>query len=236
MPSHLSKLWSQWLNEIIRLRDFEIPRTVKPPWFVVSKVEFHHFCDVSLFGYGFCSYLRLVSSAGDIAVSLVTSKSRVSPIKPITLPRLELSADAAAVKASVVLEREFAYSSVSHFFKCDSQVVLSYISNEARRFHLFVANRVAYIHTHTDVCQWRFVPGSKNIADVASRGCSRKELANSAWFTGPWFLYESVVPSFDVSLKTSEDDCEVRKSVRFPQRERCKVWKILWFMSRRSSA
>ena len=82
-----------------------------------------------------------MSSAGDIAVSLVTSKSRVSPIKPITLPRLELSADAAAVKASVVLEREFAYSSVSHFFKCDSQVVLSYISNEGNvKLHKFVSN------------------------------------------------------------------------------------------------
>ena len=213
LPSDLSKLWSQWLSEIIQLRDLEIPRMVKPPGFVVAKVEFHHFCDGSLVGYGFCSYLRLVSSAGDIAVSLVTSKSRVSPIKPTTVPRLELSAAVAAVKASIVLEREFAYSSVSHVFWCDSKVVLSYINNEARRFHLFVANRVAYIHTHTDVCQWRFVPGSKNIADVASRGCSPKELANSAWFTGPSFLYESVVPSFDVSLKTSEDDCEVRKSV-----------------------
>ena len=32
----------------------------------------------------------------------------------------------------------------------DIKVVLGYIANETKRFHLFVANRVGFIHFHSD--------------------------------------------------------------------------------------
>ena len=36
------------------------------------------------------------------------------------------------------------------FFWTDSKVVLGYIVNETKRFHLFVANRVGFIHSNSD--------------------------------------------------------------------------------------
>ena len=56
-----------------------------------------------------CSYLRLIDSSGAVSVKLVFAKSRVSPIKPVTVPRLELTAADLAAKCSIMLEREFKF-------------------------------------------------------------------------------------------------------------------------------
>ena len=78
--------WEQWLHDILELQHINIQCCVKPRGFSVHKAEFHHFCDASLLGYGVCSYLRLVSPQGEVHVSLVLGKSRVTPIKPVTIP------------------------------------------------------------------------------------------------------------------------------------------------------
>ena len=50
------------------------------------------FSDASELGYGVAAYLRQVDVENNIHVSLVFGKSRVSPIKSVTIPRLELTA------------------------------------------------------------------------------------------------------------------------------------------------
>ncbi|XP_045448098.1 uncharacterized protein LOC123656463 [Melitaea cinxia] len=40
--------------------------------------------------YGACLYIRSVHKSGLVTVHLLTSKNRVAPIKPTTMPRLEL--------------------------------------------------------------------------------------------------------------------------------------------------
>ena len=105
---------------------------------------------------------------------LVLGKSRVTPIKPVTIPRLELTSAVVAVKAAITLNEEFTYENTEHFFWTDSKVVLGYIANETKCFHLFVANRVGFIHSNSDKGQWNYVPGSQNVADIASRGSSAK--------------------------------------------------------------
>ena len=91
-------------------------------------MEFHHFCDASSTAYGVCSYVRTIDSNDKPQTSLVFGKSRVAPLKPITIPRLELNAALLAVKISRMLDLEFQYDDAKHFFYTDSQVVLSYIA------------------------------------------------------------------------------------------------------------
>ena len=82
-----------------------------------------------------CTYVRLIDPNGLVSVALVFAKSRVSPIKPVTIPRLELTAAVLAVRCSVMLERELKFECpVKHFFYSDSTVVLGYISNSTRRY------------------------------------------------------------------------------------------------------
>ena len=143
------------------------------------------------------------------------AKSRVSPIKPITVPRLELTAAVLAVRSSVMLEREFKFGcSVKHFFYSDSTVVLGYISNSTRRFQVFVANRVGTIQSLTTASQWSHVSGKENPADLASRGCLPSVLPQTNWFQGPTFLQKQ--GAFDYTplyYPLPENDENVRKTV-----------------------
>lgn len=70
----------------------------------------------------------------------------------------------------------------------DSKVVLGYIHNQARRFYVFVNNRVQHIRQFSSPDQWRYVPTDHNPADQGSRSVSAACLSSSTWFSGPDFL------------------------------------------------
>ena len=79
-------------------------------------------------------------------------------------------------------------------------MVLGYISNEARRFHVFVTNRVQQIKAHSNTSQRKYVGSSENPADIASRGLNADELVkNSVRLKGPEFLWKQ-----DVSVTERE--------------------------------
>jgi hypothetical protein len=55
------------------------------------EMKLHGFCGVSENAYGACVYLRTFSFDGTIQTRLLTAKSKVAPLKTLTIPRLELS-------------------------------------------------------------------------------------------------------------------------------------------------
>ena len=178
----------------------------------VKSVELHSFSDASVNGYGQCSYLRMVNNRDEVHCTLVMAKSRVTSLKPVTMPRLELTPAVVSTKESSFLQKELSYEDINQFFWTDSIVVLGYISNEARRFHTFVANRVQEIHNHASPDQWHYIDTKENPADDASRGLGASELIRSnRWWNGPNFLWQPLPdqPNFDPQL--SLDDPEVRK-------------------------
>lgn len=79
-----------------------IPRTLDEP----TCMELHHFSDESCKGYGQCSYLQIVSVTGAHCPILIR-KSRVAPLKVVTIPKLELTAAVLSVKVSSFLKAEF---------------------------------------------------------------------------------------------------------------------------------
>ena len=96
-----------------------------------------------------------------------------------------------------------------------SEVVLGYISNDARRFHTYVGNRVQHIHDRSKPEQWHHVSGKDNPADEASRGLTVQEILNNRkGFNGQPFLWERLVPAANVShpIRLKEDDIEVRRN------------------------
>lgn len=95
-------------------------------------------------------------------------KARVTPTKTVTIPRLELTAAPISTKISKMLHRELNHDNMTNIFWIDSQIVLGYIKNEARRFHVFVANMVQQIRNLTDVAQWRNVSSGDNPADCGT--------------------------------------------------------------------
>ena len=218
LPESLRSRWERWRSGFHKLGSLGIKRCFKPAGFGrVVKTELHHFSDASHSGYGQCSYLRLVNEEGQCHCSLVMSKARVVPLKPITIPRLELSAVVVSVKISSMLQQELNFSDAEEMYWTDSKIVLGYIANDSRRFHVFVANRLQLIHEHTVQSQWRHVDTKENPADIASRGISADELLkNSEWFNGPSFLWKSELPiSDEEEPEVSSEDCELKKTQVF---------------------
>ena len=135
------------MADLPKLSQFSVDRCFKPAGFdFISSSQLHHFSDASEAGFGSVSYLRLVNGQGAVHCSFLCAKSRVAPLKTITIPRLELSAAAISVKQDKVLKRELEIPiSSQSVFWTDSTAVLRFVRNETRRYHTFVANRVALI-------------------------------------------------------------------------------------------
>ncbi|XP_063740237.1 uncharacterized protein LOC134864868 [Eleginops maclovinus] len=190
IPPELKPKWEAWLQDLQSLQKIEIPRCFIPETLgTVRKIELHHFSDASTNGYGQCSYIRVVADE-KVHCALVMGKARVAPIRVTSIPRLELTAATVSAAVSNTLREELELEIDREFFWTDSQVVLGYIKNEARRFHVFVANRVQKIRDTTDPSQWFYVETGKNPADHASRGLKVAELLDSSWLRGPDFLWQ----------------------------------------------
>lgn len=217
IPDDLHMRCERWRKGLKEPADLQIRRCVTPDDFDDVKVrEFHHFSDASSTGYGQCSYLRLVDVAERFHCSLLMGKARVAPRKAITIPRLELTTAVVSVKVYALLKQELEFGNALHYFWTDSSVVLGYIMNDARRFHVFVGNRVQQIRDHTNPSQWRYVSSKDNPADIASRGATASELINSSWLSGPQFLWQNELPPSEdysdiSSIDRLKDDPEVKK-------------------------
>ena len=116
------------------------------------------------------------------------AKSRLAPIKRLTVPRLELQAATLAARQNALLRKELDLDLGSSTFWTDSTIVLQYINNTEARYHTFVANRVAEIQETTDAKEWRHVPTQDNPADDASRGVPASSLSEARWLHGPKFF------------------------------------------------
>lgn len=213
VPDHIRKKWEAWRTDILHLKNLTIERCFKPRNFKgVKDVELHHFSDASTSGYGQCTYLRLVDDEGNVSCSLVCGKSRVVPLKPVTIPRLELTAAVLSTSVSSKIEKELGFDNVVEVFWTDSKVVLGYLNNVSRRFHVFVANRVQRIHEKSLPSQWHYVESAQNPADIASRGITAKEMSKgSMYLQGPDFLKQQILPSaVSESFVVRENDPEVK--------------------------
>jgi len=221
VPDAVKARWEKWRTDLQHIQDLSVPRCYKPKEIGhVIKAELHHFSDASKKGYGQCSYLRLTDDQYKIHCSFVIGKSRVTPLKTVTIPRLELSAAVISVRVSTQLGKELRLENVEEIFWTDSKVILGYISNESRRFHVYVANRVQEIHDKSSPKQWKYVETKSNPADEGSRGVCAREIMNSKWICGPEFLWKSEDQwpdtkrtQEDVRCEPREQDPEVKGSV-----------------------
>ena len=116
-------------------------------------------------------------------------KSRVVPLKFVSVPRLELVAAVLAAELSAVIVRELQFELSPVRLWTDPVVVLRYLHNVSTKFETFVANRIDLLHTISSLNQWCYVPSSVNSADIASKGLWPDKVDSSnAWFCSPMFL------------------------------------------------
>ncbi|CAM4729270.1 unnamed protein product [Leuciscus chuanchicus] len=194
------------------LGEHKMERALGVQW-CISSDKFQFRVRVNRF-YNGCAKTRIVLKSGEVHCALVMGKARVAPTKVTTIPRLELSAAVVATRTSVLLKREMEIEDMQEYFWTDSKVVLGYINNDEKRFHVFVANRIQQIKSSTEPSQWQYVASENNPADHASRGFMAKELVESNWFTGPRFLWQKDLHKEEEfkEIELNEDDPEIKRA------------------------
>ena len=107
VPPEYSSSWEKWLNDLPKLSSFPVGRSVIPEGLgpVISS-QLHHFSDASEVAYGSVSYLRLVNEEGRVHCTFLFAKSRLAPLKSVSIPRLELSAATLSLRQNRMLKRE----------------------------------------------------------------------------------------------------------------------------------
>ncbi|XP_061177764.1 uncharacterized protein LOC133186549 [Saccostrea echinata] len=101
------KKWNSWLMQVKHLEDVKIERCYKPGNIGHSVLyQLHCFADASTLGMGVVIYLRMSDDHGNVHCSCVMGKSRVAPLKTMTIPRMELTAATLAVKLSKLVDEQ----------------------------------------------------------------------------------------------------------------------------------
>ena len=177
-------MWSRWLEELSYLSELRIPWCFTQV--AAVSYEIHCFADASSFAYGACSCLHIVDTKKFVLCSYLLGKSRLAPIKSVSIPKLELTAAVLAVRLSCLLKAELDLPVVLIFWT-DSTAVFHCIRNNTKRFPVFVANRLAIIEQNTELDCWRHVPSNLNPADLASRGMRANSSKMKKGLEGPEF-------------------------------------------------
>ncbi len=135
-------------------------------------------------------YIRVVYSEDCVSVELVMAKSKVSPVKPQTIPKLELSAAVLLTKLLFSAMSELSIDLSSVYAWSDSTIALAWIRTNPAKLKTYVANRVVQIIDVIPPVSWRHVTSASNPADVASRGIFALDLYHHPlWWHGPSWLH-----------------------------------------------
>ncbi|XP_025270370.1 uncharacterized protein LOC112639710 [Camponotus floridanus] len=188
LPEDDAHQWRGWQSELPHLGDIRIPRWLKSEP-TDSNPEIHGFADASEKAFAAVVYLLTRDKNNQVQVSLLSAKTKVAPLKQVSLPRLELCA--ATLLTRLVAHIRLALDALAtptHLWT-DSTVVLGWIRGHPASWKTYVANRVSEIQTTLPDVAWHHTPGVDNPADCASRGLSPSELkGHPLWWNGPRWL------------------------------------------------
>ncbi|XP_029154848.1 uncharacterized protein LOC114929767 [Nylanderia fulva] len=205
LPDQDAHRWRQLLNQLPLLDDIRITR-----WLNTgtdhSQLQLHGFADASERGYAAVVYIRNAATE-KTSINLLMAKSKVAPVKQVSLPRLELCAAALLTTLMLHVRSTLGLTTTPVHLWSDSKVTLHWIQGHSTRWKTFVANRVSQIQTLLPDAQWRHIAGRENPADCASRGVTPDELIkHKLWWTGPTWLSGDETAWPCSVIEAAEDD------------------------------
>ncbi|XP_063436701.1 uncharacterized protein LOC134718141 [Mytilus trossulus] len=210
LSSEFTKQWTEIAQNTEKALETEIPRMYLQGEEDISNSTLHIFTDASAKAYGACAYFVTEKQS-----SLVMAKSRVAPLKQITIPKLELMGAVIGARLLDYIGKNIHFSTA--FLWTDSQIVLQWM-NTTKPLNVFTRNRVQEIKKLTEKYQWKYCPTNSNPADLLSRGVDFDKFADSdLWFKGPtWINEENLWPKWngnETIILTNLEDTENTQTI-----------------------
>lgn len=180
--------WWQCAKSITKL---QIPRCYSSKLSDPStNVQLHVFVDASDKAFSAVAYWR-IENEGGVDIALIGSKTKVAPLKTLSIPRLELQAAVLGLRFAQFIQKEHRIKFSQRHFYTDSKTVLCWLLKR-HKLTSFVEFRVGEILNGSDVNEWKKIQSKNNVADVATK--ENKELFmnnEQRWFKGPEFLLKT---------------------------------------------
>ena len=198
LPQPLQDRWITVATEIQYATNISINRqylSIEDP---ITVDQLHIFADASTKAYGAVAYIRSGSRT-----AFIMAKTRVAPLKELTLPKLELMAAVVATRVSTFIITSLSLQETPLYLWSDSQIVLYWIQQK-KKLTPFVSNRITEIHQLAPTAIWGYCPTEDNPADLLTRGITSKSLLSSSlWNNGPtWLCTEAEWPTWTLSSTT----------------------------------
>lgn len=189
LSEDLYNKWKNWLTFLPIITNVSIPRCYSPKMSNEGcTIQLHTFVDASEDAYAAVSYFRIEADGG-VEIKLIGAKSKVAPLRPLSVPRLELQAAAIGARLmkticchNIKLQRRVMWT--------DSKTVLHWLIGDPRKYKQFVMFRIAEILKYTEASDWRWVPSALNVADFATKFRPPTDIYKE-WFDGPTWLKKS---------------------------------------------
>lgn len=212
LPVELERRWIEYWKSIIHLQDFKLDRWLGTA--SETSIHIHGFSDSSEAALGAVLYVRAEHPNGMITSKLLTSKTKVAPLKTVTIPRLELAAAELLGRLVKRIMESMEWASAKYTLWLDSSPAYFWMKRIPRELKTYVGNRVASIQENTDINCWRHIDGKENPADLLSRGIPTRELINNRmWLHGPYWLSLSE-DQWPKSKIMQENEEEMQKEMR----------------------
>ena len=101
LPEEYKPAWDEWCYFLWLLEKLKVPQSYSDkPLKTATRIELHTFCDASERAIGGVSYLRTIQHTGEVQVSFVLGKAKLTPTHARTIPHLELCAAVMGVELS----------------------------------------------------------------------------------------------------------------------------------------
>ena len=182
--------WEDELNDIIKqkflkfLNDLKNIKQISMSRFIyeifkeqICNTELHCFCNSLLQAYSSVVYIRVITNLG-VKNNLIYSKTKLSPMKEFTIPRLELISCVLLTKLLQSVLKRLSLNTAS----------INWIKNN-KEWKICVQNRIDIINKVVKADNWHYISSSDNPADIATRDCAPNSIVNNKlWWSGPEFL------------------------------------------------
>ncbi|XP_055910918.1 uncharacterized protein LOC129945285 [Eupeodes corollae] len=184
-------IWNKWLRLLPEINNIKIPRRYLTVlnFLDADSVELHIFCDASEEALASAAYIRVMHGE-EIECRLIAAKTKVAPLRHISIPRMELEAAVLGSRLATTIIESHSIKFTRQIYWTDSKTVIYWLRSPSRKFQQFVSLRIGEILEKTHAEYWKWVPSKENVADEATKTRMNFDFSSqSPWYRGPDFLW-----------------------------------------------